>query len=227
MWLNVVSPLRTGKNGLMDAPSIDSLRQEIDAIDTELHGLIRRRAEVVGQISATKPAGGLALRPGREAQVLRKRLATHDGQFPPGAVYRMWREMMSAFTLIQTPGLKIAICRPADQPGYWDLARDHFGCQIPFVAHDTPAQVLAAVQLAVLGLADKYNSTGAIVSQQWTGGTCEITLRDGGEFLAWVRHPPLSATCEGLSIPLTCDGVTGRLRCHLPPGGVRRLRLTW
>ncbi len=130
----------------MDAPSLDSLRQEIDALDTDLHGLIRRRAEVVGHISATKPAGGLALRPGREAQVLRKRLALHDGQFPAGAVYRMWREMMSAFTLIQTPGLKIAICRPNDQPGYWDLARDHFGCQIPFVAHDTPAGVLAAVR---------------------------------------------------------------------------------
>ena len=130
----------------MDAPSLDSLRQEIDAIDTDLHGLIRRRAEVVGLISATKPAGGLALRPGREAQVLRKRLATHDGRFPSGAVYRMWREMMSAFTLIQTPGLKIAICRPDDQPGYWDLARDHFGCQIPFVAHDTPAGVLSAVR---------------------------------------------------------------------------------
>ena len=54
--------------------------------------------------------------------------------------------MMSAFTLIQTPGLKIAICRPDDQPGYWDLARDHFGCQIPFVAHDTPAGVLSAVR---------------------------------------------------------------------------------
>jgi chorismate mutase / prephenate dehydratase len=53
---------------------------------------------------------------------------------------------MSAFTLIQTPGLKIAICRPDDQPGYWDLARDHFGCQIPFVAHDTPAGVLSAVR---------------------------------------------------------------------------------
>jgi chorismate mutase/prephenate dehydratase len=130
----------------MDAPSLDSLRQEIDAIDTELHGLIRRRAEVVEHISAAKPAGGLALRPGREAQVLRKRLAAHEGRFPSGAVYRMWREMMSAFTLIQTPGLKIAICRPDDQPGYWDLARDHFGCQIPFVAHDTPAGVLSAVR---------------------------------------------------------------------------------
>ena len=130
----------------MDSPSLDSLRQEIDAIDGELHGLIRRRAALVDRISASKPGGGLALRPGREAMVMRQRLATHQGPFPSAAVYRMWREMMCAFTLMQTPDLKIAICRPSDQPGFWDLARDHFGCQIPFVANDTPAQVLAAVR---------------------------------------------------------------------------------
>jgi chorismate mutase / prephenate dehydratase len=130
----------------MDSPSLDSLRQEIDAIDSELHAMIRRRADLVDRISAAKPPGGLALRPGREAQVMRQRLATHKGPFPSTAIYRMWREMMCAFTLMQTPDLKIAICRPADQPGYWDLARDHFGCQIPFVANDTPAQVLAAVR---------------------------------------------------------------------------------
>ena len=130
----------------MDSPSLDSLRQEIDAIDSELHAMVRRRADLVDRISAAKPAGGLALRPGREARVMRQRLATHQGPFPSTAIYRMWREMMCAFTLMQTPDLKIAICRPADQPGYWDLARDHFGCQIPFVANDTPAQVLAAVR---------------------------------------------------------------------------------
>jgi chorismate mutase/prephenate dehydratase len=130
----------------MDSPSLDSLRQEIDAIDSELHAMDRRRADLVDRISAAKPPGGLALRPGREARVMRQRLATHQGPFPSTAIYRMWREMMCAFTLMQTPDLKIAICRPADQPGYWDLARDHFGCQIPFVANDTPAQVLAAVR---------------------------------------------------------------------------------
>ncbi len=130
----------------MDSPSLDSLRQQIDVIDGELHAMIRRRADLVDRISAAKPPGGLALRPGREAQVMRQRLATHQGPFPSTALYRMWREMMCAFTLMQTPDLKIAICRPADQPGYWDLARDHFGCQIPFVANDTPAQVLAAVR---------------------------------------------------------------------------------
>ena len=131
----------------MDAPSLDSLRQEIDAIDGELHGLIQRRAAVVDRIAASKPPGGLALRPGREAQVMRQRLETPSGAVPrPPPSYRMWREMMCAFTLMQTPDIKIAICRPHDQPGYWDLARDHFGCQITFVANDTPAQVLAAVR---------------------------------------------------------------------------------
>jgi chorismate mutase/prephenate dehydratase len=130
----------------MDAPSLDNLRQEIDVIDRDLHGLIRRRADLVGRIIASKPNGGLAIRPGREAQVLRQRLATHQGAFPAAAVYRMWREMMSAFALMQTPGLKVAVCRPADQPGYWDLARDHFGCQTPMVGFESPAQVLAEVR---------------------------------------------------------------------------------
>jgi chorismate mutase len=130
----------------MDAPKLNALRQEIDAIDGDLHGLIRRRAALVGDITTTKPAGGLALRPGREAQIMRKRLATHEGGFPAAAVYRMWREMMSAFALMQTPALKVAVCRPADQPGYWDLARDHFGCLIPMVGYESTAQVLAEVR---------------------------------------------------------------------------------
>jgi chorismate mutase/prephenate dehydratase len=130
----------------MDTPNLDTLRQEIDAIDGEVHGLIKRRAALVGNIAAAKPPGGISFRPGREAQVMRKRLAAHDGSFPATAIYRMWREMMSTFALMQTPALRIAVCRPADQAGYWDLARDHFGCQIPLIAHETPNGVLAAVK---------------------------------------------------------------------------------
>jgi chorismate mutase len=116
--------------------------------------LIQQRAGLVERIAAAKPAGGLALRPGREARIMRHRLVSHQGRFPSAAIYRMWREMICAFTLMQTPDIKIAICRPTDQPGFWDLARDHFGCQIPFVANDTPAQVLAAVRTnaATLGV---------------------------------------------------------------------------
>src|SRR5215475_12887591 len=130
----------------MDAPDLETLRQEINAIDGDLHGLIRRRASLVGRIMAAKPGSGLSLRPGREAQIMRQRLARHDGAFPVAAVFRMWREMMSAFALMQTPTLRVAICRPADEPGYWDLARDHFGCQVPMTALESPAQVLAEVR---------------------------------------------------------------------------------
>jgi chorismate mutase / prephenate dehydratase len=130
----------------MDAPSLDTLRQEIDAIDGEVHGLIKRRAALVERIIAAKPAGGLALRPGREAQIMRQRLGAHDGPFPVAALFRMWREMMSSIALMQTPGLKIAVCRPADQAGYWDLARDHFGSQVPLLARESPAQILAEVR---------------------------------------------------------------------------------
>lgn len=130
----------------MDTPNLDTLRQEIDAIDGDLHGLIRRRATLVGKIAAGTEGDSPGRLGGREAQVLRKRLAAHEGKFPATAVYRMWREMMSTFALMQTPALKIAVCRPADQAGYWDLARDHFGCQIPLVAHESPLQVLAAVR---------------------------------------------------------------------------------
>ena len=55
----------------MDSPDLDLLRQEIDAIDGELHGLIGRRATLVDRIAASKQPGGLAMRPGREARVLR------------------------------------------------------------------------------------------------------------------------------------------------------------
>jgi chorismate mutase / prephenate dehydratase len=130
----------------MDSPNLDTLRKEIDAIDGEVHGLIKRRASMVGRILAAKPVGSLSLRPGREAQIMRQRLAAHDGAFPAAALFRMWREMMSALAIMQTPGLRIAVCRPADQPGYWDLARDHFGCQISLSAHESPAQVLAEVR---------------------------------------------------------------------------------
>ena len=39
----------------MDSPDLEILRKEIDGIDGDLHGLIRRRAALVGRIMAAKP----------------------------------------------------------------------------------------------------------------------------------------------------------------------------
>src|SRR5258708_17797058 len=110
----------------MDSPSLDSLRQEIDAIDGELHGLIRRRAALVDRISASKPVGGLALRPGREARVMRQRLATHQGPLPLTAIYRMWRGQMWAVPLVPHARTNSPHFPPAPQPGHLGLPPGHF-----------------------------------------------------------------------------------------------------
>jgi len=81
--------------------------------------------------------------------------------------------------------------------------------------------------VAVLGLADKFNSTGAVVSRHWSGARYEVRLRDGGEFLAWAWQKPVELSCEGMRIPYAYDEQTGRLQCHLPTGGPRKVLLSW
>jgi chorismate mutase / prephenate dehydratase len=128
-------------------PTLAQLRGEIDAIDDQLLGLLMRRAEVALAIGAAKNAHdpkGPAMRPGREALVLRRLLAGRDGPFPKAVIVRLWREMMGAVLRLQGP-FSVAVYAPPGQPGYWDLARDHFGSLTPASAHDTTQQVVNAV----------------------------------------------------------------------------------
>lgn len=124
---------------------LDALRRQIDEIDTALHDLVQQRTAIVERIGKAKGAGkALALRPGREAMVLRRLLGRHTGAFPRGALVRLWREMISAVTTLQGP-FSIAVCVPDEQRGFWDMARDHFGVQVPMRRHTTAARVLADI----------------------------------------------------------------------------------
>ena len=124
---------------------LDKLRRQIDEIDTALHDLMQKRTAVVERIGAVKGADGrLALRPGREAMVLRRLLDRHTGNFPRAALMRMWREMISAVTGLQSP-FSVAVCVPEEQRGFWDMARDHFGIQVTMRRHTTPARVLSDI----------------------------------------------------------------------------------
>jgi chorismate mutase-like protein len=129
--------------------AIDDLRRQIDEIDTNLHDLLIRRADVVAQIGCLKGNGGEGgrngfFRPGREAVILRRLVARHRGSLPKATIVRMWREMLSA-TLRQQGPFAVAVVAPAGNGGYWDVARDHFGSLTPATAHETANQVLRAV----------------------------------------------------------------------------------
>jgi len=128
-------------------PTLEALRAEIDAIDGDLHRLIMRRAEVALRIRAAKSANGtepVFMRPGREAQILRRLVERHQGGFPRAVMVRLWREIMSAILRMQGP-FSLAVYAPEKAAGYWDLARDHFGSLTPASSHDTPQQVLTAL----------------------------------------------------------------------------------
>jgi chorismate mutase len=84
-------------------PSLDLLRTEIDSIDIAIHDLIVKRGTIVEDIRKIKNGAGPALRPGREATILRGLAERHRGRFPLPALISLWREMMGGFTHMQEP----------------------------------------------------------------------------------------------------------------------------
>ena len=125
--------------------TLDELRRKIDEIDDELHDLLMRRTEIVAEIGALKKTDRVpALRPGREAMILRRLMARHKGPLPRPLIVRIWRELLSGTIALQVD-FAVAVFAPDTAPGYWDIARDHYGSHTPMTAYSTAVQVLRAV----------------------------------------------------------------------------------
>ncbi|MHA1107623.1 MAG: chorismate mutase [Alphaproteobacteria bacterium] len=128
--------------------SLADLRREIDTIDDSLHDLVMLRAELVDAIRNQKIGDGLGIyRPAREAQVLRRLIARHKGEFPKKVLIRMWREMMSALVRMQGP-FGVAVWESGAQAGFRHLASDHFGSETPLISQPSPHGVIQAVSAA-------------------------------------------------------------------------------
>jgi len=127
-----------------DSASLDPLRREIDRIDESIHDLLIQRSALVEQIANAKGEAITVLRPGREAEILRRLLARHRGQFPRMALVRIWREMIGALLAIQAP-FAVAVQSPARGTDFVELARNHFGVVVPLQVCRTAGQVVRAV----------------------------------------------------------------------------------
>lgn len=134
--------------------TLDDLRGEIDEIDGAIHDLVMQRAALAERIGALKDssargdgvatAGAAYLRPGREAAVLRRLVARHSGSFPLPSLVRLWREIMSSLLRLQGP-FSVAVLTTPENPGFWDVARDHYGSTTPMIACQSAGQVLREV----------------------------------------------------------------------------------
>ncbi len=122
--------------------TLENLREEIDRIDDVLHDLLMERATVIARVVGAKT--GPALRPGREAAILRRLVDRHGGAFPKAAMVRIWREIMGASVGLQEP-FTVGVYTPAADPGYKDIARDHFGTVAEMTVNRSPREILRAV----------------------------------------------------------------------------------
>ena len=96
-------------------PPLEDLRREIDRIDRAIVDLLIERTDVVraiGEVKGDRADGRLAMRPAREAAILRRLVAQAGDRFPRRVLVRMWRELLAATTRQQTPVSLAVFTRP-------------------------------------------------------------------------------------------------------------------
>lgn len=140
---------------------------------------------------------------------------TIAGTVSPSDVLDLKGEEFAAFS---QQGNRIWRCKRADREpvklseGSWEI--------ISFAPVDRG--------VAVLGLADKLNGTGAVMAKSWSAdGSLAVKLRDGGRFLAWAAKAPKAVEGGGQPVAFIYDPASGRLSATLPAAGPVTLVIRW
>ena len=142
------------ETGDSDARTLDELRDRIDAIDAAMHRLLIERGTAIESLIRTKQTDrpGTAFRPGREADMMRRLVARHEGTLPLATVEHVWREIITTFTRMQAP-FDVAIDASCEPERMRDLARFSFGFSVDLVTvRDAGAVVTRVAEANDLGL---------------------------------------------------------------------------
>jgi len=127
-------------------PSLDVLRQEIDAIDAQMHSLLMQRGDIIDRLIQVKKTQevGSAFRPAREADMMRRLVQRHRGILPLDTVESIWRVIISTFTYVQAP-FSVHADVSLGESAMRDSARFHFGFTVPYVSHFSATAAVEAV----------------------------------------------------------------------------------
>ena len=140
---------------------LEEIRWRIDAIDAEILRLVDERTGLAGKVAMAELAPGeplpLGLRPGREAQVMRKVLAAARDHASDALVVRLWRDLMGD-NLARQGGYRIAFVPGPDAARTMELTRLRFGGAPQILPYPDPAKAVAAARtsgtVAVLPLSE-------------------------------------------------------------------------
>ena len=187
------------------APSLDSLRKRIDAIDLEIQTLLNERAENALQVAKVKKATALVedngidgvqpmvsfYRPEREAYILKNVASRNTGPMRNEHVQRIFREIISASLSLEEK-LTIGYLGP---PGTYseEATMKHFGRSVTGVPFAGIADIFTATQAGDVrfGVVPVENSTEGTINHT-LDLLMETPLRICGEVLLRIQHQLLS-----------------------------------
>ncbi|MGH7118483.1 MAG: chorismate mutase [Acetobacteraceae bacterium] len=201
---------------------LEALRDEIDRLDEGLHELLIERSEVVARLVRQGLKTGNALRPGREAEIIRRRLAQHRGPLPRATIVRIWRELLAGTTAMQG-AFTVALCEADAAGGYSALAREHFGALTPLRVRRSAARTIAELATGATVAVLPFPAEADQASGWWQtlGGRQSPRARIIARLPFWTPRPegspPLTALVLSTSQPDPSSSDRSLLGLTLPP----------
>lgn len=198
-----------------DAPSLATLRTEIDRIDASMHALLIERSEIIANLIAVKGTqeSGSAFRPAREASMMRKLVERHRGILPLDTVESIWRVIIATFTYVQAP-YSVHADLSVGEAAMRDSVRFHFGFTVPFMPHIGAAGAITAVAASKGDLALVPAASVAGSGAWWTALEGERAPKIIAR-LPFVERPdhPASLPVFAISHP-AADAVAAEVEVH-------------
>ena len=157
------------EKSLAGLPTLDSLRNEIDRLDSDIHRLLNERARCAQQVADVKNAQAngepvVYYRPEREAQVLRRVMERNKGPLSDETAAGLFREIMSACLALEEP-MKVAFLGP-EGTFTQAAALKHFGHAVKTSSQATIDEVFREVASGVAhyGVVPVENTTEGMVN---------------------------------------------------------------
>lgn len=235
-----------GSDAADATPSLEEVRWRLDAIDGELLTLLDERASLASAVAAAKRASGdtgFGLRPGREAQIVRKLLDSPRKGASDALVIRIWREIMADNLARQGP-YQIGVLGGREPARTVELTRLRFGAAPRLSLVQTPQEALAVARapwgVAVLPLVSETPWWGRLLAEpklkvfaalpclatwgpQAALAVAEVEVEPtGGDQTFWVSDSPKSASA--IVDALSQDGVAAELLAEA--GGLKLFSLS-
>ena len=154
------------------AQTLTAVRARLDEIDAHLLALVDERAGLARDVAFAKAAAGdggkFALRPAREAQLLRALLGSPHQAATPSLITRIWRELISDSLSRQGP-FHVSVFGGKGLARAVEVSRMRFGAAPPLTIVAKPEEAIAAAKtlggVAVLSLSSDIPWWGRLLAE--------------------------------------------------------------